>query len=309
MSDKQKYARDGGYVFVATSDPSSPIVQKFYHGYQKAFTLANESETEDAFVKCLTLNGGKNYPALAARYGAFREYLAVLHDAGAAGQPVIGGANFICLPQEGGGTHGSLTTVHLNYVYVVPEKRGQGFLHRMIAEVRRTAAAYAVEQGQVNPNILIFLEQNDPLAMSAADGETDLYVSGIAPADRIFAWGRMGAKIIDFPYVQPPLSSEKQAEPALVLAVIGLDAAALPAATLYGHLRKFFAISVLKGHAPETQTDAAQQLLKLQPMMRDSETLPVYEVDQSIYRRIVEMQSVHGASLNLRDALRGGRLS
>src|SRR5262249_50856403 len=65
---------------------------------------------------------------------------------------------------------------------------------------------------------------------------------------------------IDFPYVQPPLSSEQAADSNLVYAVLGVRGDSLDPCLLQEHLEKFFSISVLKGRDAATEPTAAVQL-------------------------------------------------
>src|SRR3546814_13890093 len=65
--------------------------------------------------------------------------------------------------------------------------------------------------------------------------------------DRLAIWGRRGARVVDFPYVQPPLSAENAPNNELILSVIGRSEENLPAALLRSHLNGFFGISLAKG--------------------------------------------------------------
>src|SRR5690606_3894893 len=97
--------------------------------------------------------------------------------------------------------------------------------------------------------------------------------TGLDQLARIGIWTRLGANIIDFPYVQPPLTADQQADPNLVLAVLGTDASALSACLLHDHLERFFGISVLKGRPPADNPAAAAQLRLLRAGCETGETI------------------------------------
>ena len=74
---------------------------------------------------------------------------------------------------------------------------------------------------------------------------------------RIRLWTGLGAKIIDFPYVQPPLSARQSPDGSLLYAVLGAESEPLDACLLHAHLCRFFGISVLKGGDPMANPIAA----------------------------------------------------
>src|SRR3546814_9589401 len=120
-------------------------------------------------------------------------------------------------------------TVNLNYIYVVPEARGRGNLER---SVRAVAQAAGEVFARPSKDVVIFIEQNDPLRMAEADQLRDTVHSGMDQYDRLAIWGRRGARVVDFPYVQPPLSAENAPNNELILSVIGRSEENLPAALL-----------------------------------------------------------------------------
>jgi hypothetical protein len=99
--------------------------------------------------------------------------------------------------------------------------------------------------------------------MSVADYELDTQHSGIDQVQRIQLWTSLGAKIIDFPYVQPPLSDDQLPDTTLLYAVLGAEGDALDACILHEHMLRFFGISVLKGADPRTNDIARTQLDEL----------------------------------------------
>jgi hypothetical protein len=84
-----------GLLIEASTGSSDGVLDQFYQDYDAAFVLENEKEGRAGFVECLALNG-EAYPELAARFGAFREFVLVARDS--ADGPRIGGANFVAFP-------------------------------------------------------------------------------------------------------------------------------------------------------------------------------------------------------------------
>ncbi len=196
---------------------------------------------------------------------------------------MVGGANFIVFATEpkDNGTARRCVLVHLNYVFVLPECRGDGFLREIVDCVSSTAAAFAASKRDGGfgvlgrwlgfrawPKPLIFIEQNDPYRLSAEDYAADTAQSGIDQFTRIAVWAGLDALVVDFDYVQPPLSADQEPDTNLVLAVMGHDHPSLPAALLKAHLERFFAISVLKGSDPRATPSANAQLIALDAAAR-----------------------------------------
>lgn len=268
-ASERTFATRGGLVIEATTDPQSATLEEFYSGYDAAFVLPNEKEELDGFVACLALNAGADYARLAERYGPFREVVLVARD-GASGE-IVGGANFIAFPLH---ANPDVLSINLNYIFVSPAQRRRGHFQRLFAGVGETAATFfetptaALEQ-------FVFIEQNDPLQMSAVDYVRDTAHSGIDQMQRIRLWAALGAKIIDFAYVQPALSAEQVPDATLIYAVLGAQGETLDACLLREHLLRFFGISVLKGADPLVDPVAARQLAELGERCRTRASVPL----------------------------------
>src|SRR5262249_25032958 len=130
-------------------------------------------------------------------------------------------------------------------------------------------------------SVLIFLEQNDPFAMSAADYARDTAVTGLDQFDRIALWGRRGAKVVDFPYVPPALTAQQGPDDGLVYCVIGNEGAGISAALFGAHLTRFFAISVRKGRDLAADPDAARQLGLLKQMDQSGKMVTALSFDRA----------------------------
>jgi hypothetical protein len=241
-----------GLTLEVTDSGEGPVFDRFFQGYDRAFVLPDEKEDRGGLVECLALNHGEAYRDLKRRYGRFRELCLIARDE--AGM-VVGGANLIALRLDVAGCP-AVTSANLNYVYVEPEARGRGHLRRLFDAISGTVAQFGKALGPP----LVFIEQNDPFAISAEAYRRDSAFTGLDQLDRLRIWARMGARIVDIDYVQPPLSPEQEPDTGLVYAVLGAPGETLPACVVAAHLRMFFGISVLKG-APIGADPTAAALL------------------------------------------------
>src|SRR5262249_27102711 len=123
-------------------------------------------------------------------------------------------------------------------------------------------ALFPTASAQPSPP-LIFLEQNDPLRLTADEYAYDTEHSGIDQVDRIGIWTKLGGRILDFPYVQPPLSEDQEADPPFLSPGRGPGEPAISPSILRQQLTRFFGISVLKGRDPAGDPSAAEQLALL----------------------------------------------
>ena len=240
-----------GVRVTATRDPHSPVLRRFFEGYDRAFILPDEREEFDGFVQCLALNTTHRNA-----YG--RRHCEVAMAFEDADGMLLGGANFLAATTAGG----NAATVALNYVYVEAAARGRGLLRRILADVRRTALT-VLDLDPNGPQPVLFIEQNDPLRLSAQAYAADSAHSGLDQIDRLAIWARIGARVVDFPYIQPALSPDQQPDDGLIYAAIDYPGDAVPAALLHDHLQSFFGISVLKGEAEAPGGPAASQLAAL----------------------------------------------
>jgi GNAT superfamily N-acetyltransferase len=253
-------ATQSGLVLDCTIHPDSPVVERFFASYDKAFVLPREREELEGFKACLALCSGAPFEDLVARYGPFREVIAVALDEGV----MVGGANFIVFPldltDEGGR---SLLSANLNYLFVASEARGKGYFRRLVRAVRELMLSlFPSETGQT-PRLLTFIEQNDPLRMDPDDYRLDTEFTGLDQLERLRIWAKLDARVVDHPYVQPALSEEQEPDDTLVLSVLGSNGVGLEACALEAHLRRFFGISVRKGEPLDTDATAAMQLAAL----------------------------------------------
>lgn len=260
-----------GLVLDATLDAASPVFAAFFEGYDKAFVLPDEKEDEEGFALCLALNRGEDYARLEARYGAFREVCAVARDG--AGRR-IGGVNFIAAPSQG------FVCANLNYIYIDAGARGQGNFRKLVNAT--TELIGSLFPGAGAP--LVFIEQNDPIAMSAEAYAHDTAFTGLDQFDRLRIWAKAGAKVVDHAYVQPPLSADQEADATLVYSVLGAPGDALSACVLAGHLKRFFGISVLKGAPLESEPVAAGQVAALEAQCRAGEHIALIDPSETLAR-------------------------
>ncbi len=243
-----RFPSDRGLTIAASDEGESAVFTAFHQGYDQAFTLPDEKESREGFVECLALNRGTEFHRISARLGPFRELVLLAELDG----ETVGGANVFATPLPGY----SVVTLNLNYVYVLPGVRGRGLLRRIVDACRELAEWLFPGIGPV----LVFLEMNDPLLMTAEQYERDSAVSGINQFDRIAIWAKLGVRIVDFPYVQPPLSDTRQADRNLLYGLLADASVLLTGAVLAAHLERFFAISVLKAGLVEANSLAAAQV-------------------------------------------------
>lgn len=244
----------------ASASPQGPVLDSFFAGYDQSFVLPNEKEELDGFRECLALNFGDEHARLAAEFGPFREIVLIAEDRDGKS---AGGANFICYPLAVDGQQ--VIALNLNYIYVVPSQRGNGYLRVLLGIVETVVRAlFDRSQGAgTAPAVLTFLEQNDPLRLDAEAYALDSKHAGIDQLQRVGVWARMGARILDYPYAQPPLSEDQGPDEGLLYAVIGAAQSAVSACVVREHLARFFGISVLKGADASKDETASRQLDEL----------------------------------------------
>ncbi len=246
-----------------TTKPYSRLVDLFCREYRPAFILPSERESRAGLRLCLSLNGAAGAQT---RFGPGREHIALLRDRSGA---VAAGMNFVCFPMPGR----AAMTVHIIYVFVAPGWRGRGLLRGLCRAAERIARAYGREYGLPDDLSVLFVgEQKDPFRMTLAAFQAAA-ASGTDAFDRLAIWGQLGARVLQFRYVLPPLKPDAPPEATLFLHVLFRDevgdarADAAPrhvdAHVLREHLRRFFGLSVAKGlydpaGRPEVRTQMAQ---------------------------------------------------
>jgi hypothetical protein len=283
--------------------PNGPELDRFFGGYDRAFVLPNEKEELSGFRECLALNFGSERARLAAQFGSFTELVLVLEQGGGE-RALVGGANFICFPLPPDAGNGALLCANLNYAYVMPEVRRGGYLRRLLQATEQAIRRVYPSQGNGLQPLLIFLEMNDPLRMDPEAYAEDSRHSGLDQIQRIGIWSRLGIRIVDFDYVQPPLSSEQEPDDTLLFGVLGAASAALPSRILLSHLARFFGISVLKGNDPCADTTAARQLRELQALAASGATIALLDPRPWLETNPAPTDRSHR---NLRDRLRALR--
>jgi hypothetical protein len=305
-----------GFVIDATTSAEDGLLQEFYSDYDRAFVLENEKEGYDGFVECLRLNCGDQYDDLVKRYGPFREFVIVVREAATGAR--LAGANFIIFPLSPRKTRGLVLSMNLNYVFVNSEFRKKGVFRQLVGDLPNIAYRLFVETNAPDlpekwravaakrssmPQVYMFIEQNDPFRMSTEDYERDTRLTGLDQVVRIGLWSRLGAKIVDFPYVQPPLSKDQAADNTLAYAVLGAADASLDACLLRAHLERFFGISVLKGADLSLEPTAGAQLSELSIACNNGRPVPLLDASTSMMGSALADHSANRPA-TLREALR-----
>jgi len=261
----------------ASLDPASPVLADFFSGYDRAFVLPNEKEMLEGFEECLGLNLGASYARLSGEYGAYCEVVFTVHASGDGSRR--GGGNFIAYPV---GAEARTVAMNLNYVFVDREFRGAGVMRRILAGLPMIVSQFLRPAAPADIAHLIFFEQNDPLRVSPEDYALDSRHAGLDQVDRLVIWDRMGARLLDFDYVQPALSDDQAPDDTLLYSVIGARGKGLDACVLLEHLRRFFGISVLKG-APLSSSEAAvTQLAALELACSERRPVPLLSIAEGL---------------------------
>lgn len=262
-----------GLILDISTQPDGRVLDEFFAGYDRAFVLPDEKEDLAGFRACLELGHGSERERLVSIHGPHVEIVAVARVT--ADGPVIGGGNFIAYPISTLGGGEKLVAGNLNYVFVVPEARGRGVFRKLVDAMEELMAALFAPPWR---RAMAFIELNDPLVLSDEAYRLDSETAGVDQFDRLAIWSRLGARVIDFPYVQPPLSARQQADGGLIYAVLGMTGEAwLEARVLLAHLERFFGVSVLKGVDPWTVPVAAEQLEVLRGKALRGERVPLID--------------------------------
>jgi hypothetical protein len=254
-----------GVLVRASGDPDSPVLAQFFEGYDKAFVLPDEREDLAGFRKCLAMN--RTHRRAFGRTHC--ELVAVLEDK--AGRR-LGGLNFLATAIDR--PSAPPASVALNYVYVEEAFRGRGLLRQALTAVRMLAAR-TLDLPAQDAAPAIFIEQNDPLRLTPEECAADTLRSGLEQVDRLAIWARLGARVVDCPYVQPALSAGQQAEDGLIYAAVDYPGDAVDSGLLHDHLESFFGISVLKGEAEQPGGAAARQIAALAARQEPTPLLPM----------------------------------
>jgi GNAT superfamily N-acetyltransferase len=288
QASRLQVTSSAGLTYDASTSADDGVLAQFFAAYDTAFVLPNEKEGFAGFAACLALNEGWRYERLCSRYGPFREFVVVVHNAQGT---IVGGLNFIIFPLHDPDLGRASLSLNLNYIFVQPSHRRRGVLKAIVGDLpklalnlflRTNTADVALDPGASpsSPAIYTFIEQNDPYRMTEQDYALDTRATDLDQLARIVLWARQGAKIIDFAYVQPALTTEQAADHNLVYAVLGATKSTLHPTLLRQHLERFFAISVLKGREPEANDEARQQLARLAELAVAGERIGLLEITE-----------------------------
>lgn len=274
-----RLALGNGLTFQTSGDPCSALFDEFFAGYDRSFVLPDEREEPEGFRACLALN--RDCPRMFGR--PHLELVGILREDG--GCSTLGGANFLIagMPQVSG--HPRIS-VALNYLFVSPEARGRGLSRILLRAIGDTANRAAGQAATDWP--AIFIEQNDPLMMSAEEYRSDSRHSGIDQLARLRVWERLGTSLVDFPYVQPALSADQASDDGLAFGLIGDgfegSGNCLSPLFLHAHLQSFFGFSVLKGREPDCDPVAARQLALCRALADVGESVPLLPMGNALDR-------------------------
>lgn len=260
------FEAESGLRFEYLWEPDDRLLTSdFYPGYDQSFVIDSEKEELKGFTDCLALNMGDTYRQLSTQNGPYREYVLVAYNKTGT---VVGGANFLCLLLQDVPVNGKAAiTINLNYLFVLPAQRGKGYLRPILkacSHLSLETLRHTKSDLETISEPIVFFEQNDPVRMSLKDYEDDSRQSGLDQIQRIAIWAKIGARIIDIPYVQPALSENQEDDHNLLYCVICGDAAtSLDPCLLKAHLERFFHISVFKNATENAANTAANNQLSM----------------------------------------------
>lgn len=264
--DAGRFRSRSALSIVYTTHANDPVFDAFYREYDLAFVIAAEKETRAGFAACMALNHGARYADLSRRYGPFAEIVLVAHDPETGA--LAGGANFFAA-RFAGPDGAPVVTANLNYIYTPAAQRGRGYFRRLYEAMRELIVALLPVDDPRAP--LVFAEQNDPFRATPESDAEDRR-SGMNPFTRLAIWSHLGARLLDFDYVQPSLDAGQPDYDGLVYCIIAPETTAIDSLLLAAHLERFFALSVLKGN-PAPNAAAEAQLAALKERARKGETV------------------------------------
>ncbi|HEY4274915.1 MAG TPA: GNAT family N-acetyltransferase [Rhizomicrobium sp.] len=238
--------RNTDFTLIDIVHPDDPLLPQFYALYGQVFTLPEEREPIEGFQTVLALT---SEATINREFGPISERITVAIDP-ATGK-VAGATNYIYYGYDAAwAQYGAAASCQLNFICVDPAYRGRGLAPLLLTDMEEKLAHFARQTVPASRGFLfVTCEQNNPARMTAEQLAADLRDSGTDPYDRLAWWLRRGYRKLDFTYRQPPLNPGQDACTYLDYYVRFPDAAphaALPAAILAEHLRRFFFVSVGK---------------------------------------------------------------
>jgi GNAT superfamily N-acetyltransferase len=281
------------------------IFDGFYDLYDSIFTLPDEKESREGFLKVFSLNDDAE---LQEKYGPYREDVAVIIFNG----EIVAGCNYLIRarrPEEKREDWGGVDAlVQLNYVFVADGERGKGY-HRLLTEKMEEQAAlfFANVHGFNNdfvPVICTFAEQNNPLRMTLEEYEADNAAAGTDQCDRLLAFQRGSYRRLDFPYIQPALEEGGDPCDYLMLVVKKPEGTQITNALMCSYLSTFIGVSIKKGGPVENDPHYRKMMktlegIKTVPVCDDRETLPVLKKKiEALLRSGVDRTSIIGDLLS-----------
>jgi len=244
---------------------------KFYAAYEKIFVNEEEKESYNGFEEVLKFNGDL---LLQNKYGPFKEV--IIYCTNPEEDEVIGGINFstYSIPFKFNGNH-IFGTSHIFYLFVDPEYRSLNLGTELIKKARNYSELLISDWSGVKNDpmmfeknqIIVFCEQNYPEKMTVYQYWLDNVNSATDQFDRLGWWNKKGFRRLSFDYIQPSLDPNNRPCTYLSLNANVDFEDSLPSELILEHIRRFFAISVLKGIDLENESSYRniEKQLKLNP--------------------------------------------
>jgi hypothetical protein len=223
----------------------------FYDVYDKIFTIEEEKESYEGFEEVLDFNYDQT---LQRKFGPFKEVL--LYCTTPDDKEVIGGINFSTYysPYQLD-KYRIFGTSHLFYLFVKPEYRFLNLGYYLLLKARKYSESLIAEWAGIKEHhmkfdqnqIVVFCEQNYPEKMTPGQYWIDNLNSLTDQCDRLIWWYIQGFRRLKFDYVQPSLNPENEPCTYLSLNAKVESEDTIPSGIILEHIRRIFAVSVLKG--------------------------------------------------------------
>lgn len=229
-------------------EPDGELLDRFY---RDVLSVAfSPDELDDAAVFAAGVRGEGEAPVLAS--------VAVGHDGA-----VLGGVVGELFPRE--------RVLLLAYLAVRPDFRGRG--------IGTTLMEHVAPRWHTRPDVrLAVAEVHDPRRWSSVEGD--------APLGRLRLFGRLGARVLGVPFVQPALGPGRPRVPGFLLLVFHVDgsveiargdASAVPSDLLAGFVRSYYEQAEGARATDDAQLDGLLEAIEARPTIP---LLPIAEYDR-----------------------------
>lgn len=226
--------------------PDDANIAAFYRLYRSVFTLEEESESIDGFMKVLNFNWDTG---VQQDFGPLIEPIFLLRDPSS--HEFVAAANFsIYAYPEQRAAFTFDVSCQLHFLLVREDLRGLGIASDLLNRIEAEVTQFGIRHCGAHRSFTT-CEQNNPIKMTDEQLIADATAALIDSYDRISWWDRRGFRRLELPYIQPPLSVGAEACRYLDYYVRcppqeAVSSVLIPTPVLREHLRRFFVVSVGK---------------------------------------------------------------